>query len=438
MTKDTTVWVARIIRLSQPQIWIGWRQKAFALLMDLRLFPFVRRRASHKTVLYPHQHGVVHNRSALNTGIDTWPELLQRAGYRTGFFGKIHYATADGNQPGGSPHPGFDRWVGFRGQGDYNDPTLIVDGKEIDHRGYNTDLLANYAEQFISQANERPWVLCLWYKAPHGPFTPPVRYADIHADAELPAPSTLNASLSGKPFSLQNGKPMGHEQNWFPDGNFIGDKTWEVFMRDYARTMQGADDALGRLLDVLDQTRMAENTIVVHSSDHGYFHGEFGLADKRWMYDPSIRVPYLVRYPQLVQDPGRTVADLILSLDIPATIMDLSGLGLPDRFQGYSLRPLLDENGAWARDDVFIQYFEDPPFPDLPTMTCLRTASEKLIHYLRDGEGDEFYDLVVDPEERQNVVDDPAYSGRVTQMRNRLEAAKRQSDFSLPDLSRQY
>ena len=363
---------------------------------------------------------------------------MQRAGYRTGFFGKIHYATADGNQPGGSPHPGFDRWVGFRGQGDYNDPTLIVDGKEIDHRGYNTDLLANYAEQFISQANERPWVQSLWYKAPHGPFTPPVRYADIHADAELPAPSTLNASLSGKPFSLQNGKPMGHEQNWFPDGNFIGDKTWEVFMRDYARTMQGADDALGRLLDVLDQTRMAENTIVVHSSDHGYFHGEFGLADKRWMYDPSIRVPYLVRYPQLVQDPGRTVADLILSLDIPATIMDLSGLGLPDRFQGHSLRPLLDENGAWARDDVFIQYFEDPPFPDLPTMTCLRTASEKLIHYLRDGEGDEFYDLVVDPEERQNVVDDPAYSGRVTQMRNRLEAAKRQSDFSLPDLSRQY
>ena len=209
-------------------------------------------------------------------------------------------------------------------------------------------------------------------------------------------------------------------------------------MRDYARTMQGADDALGRLLDVLDQTRMAENTIVVHNSDHDYFHGEFGLADKRWMYDPSIRVPYLVRYPQLVQDPGRTVADLILSLDIPATIMDLSGLGLPDRFQGHSLRPLLDENGAWARDDVFIQYFEDPPFPDLPTMTCLRTASEKLIHYLRDGEGDEFYDLVVDPEERQNVVDDPAYSGRVTQMRNRLEAAKRQSDFSLPDLSRQY
>ena len=395
-------------------------------------------RATHMTGLYPHQHGVVHNRSALNTGIDTWPELLQQAGYRTGFFGKIHYATAGDRQPGGSPHPGFDRWVGFRGQGDYNDPTLIVDGKEINHRGYNTDLLANYAEQFISQADERPWALCLWYKAPHGPFTPPVRYADIHADAELPAPSTLNASHSNKPFSLQNGKPMGHEQNWFPDGNFIGDKTWEVFMRDYVRTVQGVDDALGRLLDVLDQTGMAEDTIVVHSSDHGYFHGEFGLADKRWMYDPSIRVPYLVRYPQLVQDPGRTVADLVLSLDIPATIMDLSGLGVPDRFQGHSLRPLLVENGEWARDDVFIQYFEDPPFPDLPTMTCLRTASEKLIHYLRDGEGDEFYDLVVDAEEQQNVIDDPAYSGRVTQMRNRLEAAKRQSDFSLPDLSRQY
>ncbi len=309
---------------------------------------------------------------------------------------------------------------------------MIVDGKSIAHQGYNTDLLADYANRFIQQEDNRPWALCIWYKAPHGPFMPPDRYADNYADVELERPQAFNASTVGKARSLRLGKPMGHEPGWYPDGNFIRDKNWNQFMRDYTRTVQGVDDALGCLLDTLDQNGLTKNTMVIHTSDHGYFYGEFGLADKRWMYDPSIRISYLIRYPNLVQSPGRNVEDLVLSLDISATIMDLYGLGVPDNYQGHSLRPLLIENDQWDRQNVFIEYFEDPPFPDLPSMLCLRTKKDKLIHYLRTGEGDEFYDLAQDPEERHNVINKPDYVSRLADMKQQLDLAKQRYNFTQP------
>ena len=388
-------------------------------------------RATHLTGLYPHQHGVVHNRAQLKTEVDTWPELLQKAGYRTGFFGKIHYSTT--TQPSGMPQAGFDRWVSFQGQGEYNDPTLIIDGKSIRHQGYNTDLLADYANKFIMNEDERPWAICVWFKAPHGPFTPPSRYADSYADIELDLPKAFNASTIGKPLSLRTRKPMGHEHGWYPDGTFIRDKYWDQFMRDYVRTIQGVDDAMGSLLNTLDQNGLTENTMVIHTSDHGYFHGEFGLADKRWMYDPSIRIPYLIRYPNLVQSVGKSVDDLVLSLDIPATIMDFCGLGVPNNYQGYSLRPLLVKDGKWNRQNVFIEYFEDPPFPDLPSMLCLRTQTRKLIRYLRSGEGDEFYDLDQDPEERHNVINEPNYAEQVEDLQRQLDSAKSCYNFTKPE-----
>ena len=118
--------------------------------------------------------------------------------------------------------------------------------------------------------------------------------------------------------------------------------------------------------------------------------------------------------------------------------MDLSGLGVPQNFQGHSLKSLMIETDEWTRDAVFIEYFEDPPFPALPTMICLRTTDEKIVHYLREGEGDEFYDLVRDPGEQRNVIDDSEYAGRVSQMKNRLEETRNRYDFTVPDLSKQY
>ena len=246
-------------------------------------------------------------------------------------------------------------------------------------------------------------------------------YRDAYAKVSLAYPATIDASLDGKTHTMRHGKPQGHARDWFPDGRFVGDKTWDEVMRDYARTLNGVDDALGRVLDQLDSAGVADDTLVVHTSDHGYFLGEFQLADKRWMYDPSIRVPALVRYPAWTPEGGRVLDDLVLSLDIPATLVDAAGLPVPSEYQGQSLKPLLTGDGVWTRDAVFIEYFEDPPFPALPTMACLRTWSAKLIHYLRAGENDEFYDLARDPEERVNVIADPAYVEAVRDLRTQLD-----------------
>ncbi len=383
-------------------------------------------RASHHTGLYPHANGVFHNQADLFPAVSTWPELLQRAGYRTGFIGKMHYGGRS------APRPGFDRWVSFRGQGSYADPMLNVDGAEIPHLGYNTDILADYAERFITEQSERPWALCLWYKAPHGPFTPPPRYGERYAAVTLTQPPAFGASTEGKTESLRRRRPMGHESDWSPDKPFVSGKTWDLFCRDYGRTLQAVDDALGRALAAIDRLGLADDTLVVHTSDHGYFHGEFGLADKRWMYDPSIRVPLLLRYPALVANPGRREDGLVLSLDVPATLADLTGIGVPATYQGRSLRPVLVGREGWTRDEVFCEYFEDPPFPQLPTMVCLRTRDRKLIHYLRPGETDEFYDLAADPEERRNVIDAAHYAADVAALRVRLDDAMRRFAYRQP------
>ena len=383
-------------------------------------------RATHHTGVYPHVHGVFHNRAGLQPQRSTWPLQLQRAGYRTGFIGKIHYGDR------GQPQPGFDHWVSFPGQGKYVDPVLNVNGVETPVDGYNTDLLAEHAERFVRCSDGRPWALCLWYKAPHGPFEPPARYRDAYADQPLPVPPTVTASTEGKTVSLLRRQPMGHEPGWYPDGIFVSGKPWETFMRDYARTVRAVDDELGRVLAAIDETGAAAETVVVHTSDHGYFHGEFGLADKRWMYEAAIRVPLLVRYPAGGGAVGRVAPDLVCSVDVPATLMDLAGAGVPDHYQGHTLRPLLTGLGHWPRQDVLIEYFEDPPFPALPTMVCLRTADRKLIHYLRPGESDELYDLQVDPQERSNVIGQGRYAADLATLQERLAQEQRRLGYRLP------
>ncbi len=380
-------------------------------------------RASHMTGVYPHEHGVLNNSESLNEGMTFWARLLQEAGYRTGFVGKIHFDNAD------VPKPGFDFWAsqfGAGGQGHYFDPWFNVNGEEIQIPGYNSDVMAELALRFIEEEDDRPWALCLWYKAPHQPFDPPERYSEAYGDADLPPPSAATLTREGKSRSLQEreGGPLTDEKGEFdPDRPFFDGKTWSEFIRDYARSIRGLDDALGAVLDKLDEIGAADDTMVIHTSDHGYFHGEFGLWDKRWLHDPSIRVPLLIRYPDLIDSPGRKVDELILSLDLPATITDLAGAGVPRHYQGKSLRPLLAGEGEWHREYVLVEYFEDPPHPEAPTTFCLRTADAKLIRYFREGEIEECYDLRNDPDEVHNVIYDPRYRPLVEELRSLLAGA---------------
>ena len=380
-------------------------------------------RASHLSGVHPHQHGAAHNQAPIDPTLPTWPEQLQAAGYRTGFFGKSHFRIAGIDKPGGDPKPGFHRWVSFRNQGDYNTPTFIVDGEKISHEGYNTDLLADYVEQFLESDDDRPWAICLWYKAPHAPFIPSARDADRFADVQLPRSPAFGASREGKTRSLKDrGSGRG------------GLARFDRLIRNYLGTLVAVDEALGRVLDRIDTRGESENTLVIHTSDHGFFHGEFGLGDKRWMYDPSIRIPFLIRYPSLVSCPGRVVTENVLSLDISATIMDLAGLGVPEHYHGRSLGPLLAGEESIDRDALLIEYFEDAEFAWFPTTLCLRTPTEKLIHYLRPGESDEFYDLLADPHELTNAIAEPAYAQRVATLRRRLDAARESFAFRIPPI----
>ena len=379
-------------------------------------------RASHLSGVYPHCHGAVHNQAAIDPDLPTWPEQLQAAGYRTGFFGKSHFRIAGIDKSGGDPKPGFERWVGFRNQGDYENPVFIIDGKEVQQEGYNTDLLADHVEQFLAGDDPRPWAICLWYKAPHGPFTPPRRYAGAYDGIKMPRSPAFDASRDGKTSTLRRRVSGDTDPHRF-----------DPMIRNYLATLRGVDDALGRVLHRIDQRGETDQTLVIHTSDHGFFHGEFGLGDKRWLYDPSIRIPCLLRYPALIRTPGRVVHELVLSLDLPATIMDLAGLGVPDHYQGLSLRPCLADTGRLQRDALFIGYFEDVQYAWFPTMVCLRTPGEKLIHYLRPGEEDEFYDLARDPHELTNVIDDAPYADRVAALRRRLDEARQQFGFRMPE-----
>ena len=383
-------------------------------------------RASNLSGVYPHRHGAAHNQSAIDPTLPTWPEELQAGGYRTAFFGKSHFRIAGIDKSGGDPKPGFERWVGFRNQGDYVDPQFIIDGVDTPHKGYNTDLLADYVAQFLDSDDPRPWALCLWYKAPHGPFTPPPRYAHLYDAVPLNRPAAFGASREGKTRTLREHGSNGPDLDRF-----------DRLVRNYAATLRAVDDALGRALELVHQRGETDDTLVIHTSDHGFFHGEFGLGDKRWMYDPSIRIPFLLRYPALIENPGRVVDEQVLSLDLPATIMDLAGLGVPDHYHGRSLRPLLTQRGGLERDALFIEYFEDPQYNWFPTMVCVRTPTQKLIHYLRPGESDEFYDLAKDPHELNNVIGVHAYAERVAALRRRLDEAQREFDYRVPAVVRQ-
>lgn len=380
-------------------------------------------RASLLSGQYPHRNGVLHNRAALRPGLPTWPEQLQQAGYRTGFIGKIHFGNSS------TPRPGFERWVSFRDQGEYEDPLLNVDGVEVRREGYNTDLLAGYAEQFLGSDDPRPWALCIWWKAPHAPFTPPERYAECYREVALPRPATLGASRAGK-------SPCVQEARWFhpepADLPYPDRPSWDRFMRDYARTLRGVDDGLGRLLAALDARADGEDTLVIHSSDHGYFQGEFGFGDKRWLYDPSIRAPLLLRYPAGQAAAGRVENSLVLNLDLPATIMDLAGVGVPGAYQGMSLRPLLLGEVSRKRASIFSTYFRDPPYPYWPPMACLRTTEAKLIRYFQEGEHEECYDLLVDPDEQHNLLPAQADAPAVASLRRQFDEAMTRYQFVLP------
>ena len=380
-------------------------------------------RATILTGQYMHNHGVVDNNTPLKPGITTFPELLQAAGYRTALIGKWHMGGLSDE-----PRPGFDHWVSFAGQGTYlptdrfgNVTLLNINGERVPQRGYITDELTDYAIEWLDASPDAgPWFLYLSHKAVHSNFTPAERHRNQYADVtlDLPASAELDKNNPGRPLWVRNQRNSFHgiEFPYHDPGTDL-----LAIQRNYHRTMSAVDDSVGRILDWLDGNGEADNTVVIYTSDNGFYFGEHGLIDKRSAYEESIRVPMIVtasgRFPQ-----GKTVSAQVANLDIAPTILDLAGASLPEQFEGRSFRGLAEgstDPADW-REAMLYEYFWEFNFPHTPTTFAVRTNDFKLIQYHGIWDTDELYDMRADPREMNNLIEDRDRLGMVVELRRQL------------------
>jgi len=351
-------------------------------------------RASYLTGRYVHSHKVLGNgdNAALSHQLITFPRLLQqKGGYETAYMGKWHMGTDD------SPRPGFDRWVSFRGQGVYNDPPLNIDGKQVTAEGYITDILTDHAVDFLKKSRTKPFVLYLAHKAVHGPFTPAQRHKNLFSDQTIGRSPNAQDNNEGKP-ALQrkiDGQPAV--------GMGVGSS--DELVRNQLRCLTAIDEGAGRILKTLEDSRQLDNTLVVFTSDNGYFWGEHHLGDKRWAYEESIRIPMAMRYPKKIK-PGMKIDQPILNVDIAPTMLEIGRVAIPAEMQGRSLDPLLKGNTKNWRKSFLSEYFEEPQQRRTPSWQAVRNERWKYIHYT-DLEGmDELYDLKADSFEMKNLIHD--------------------------------
>lgn len=372
-------------------------------------------RASILTGQYAHRHGVVDNDHPVPPGTEFFPQVLQQAGYATAFIGKWHMGDHSDE-----PRPGFDHWVSFRGQGVYEHPTLNVNGERIERQGYITDLLTDYAVAWLEEQKEReePFLLYLSHKAVHAEFAPAERHRGRYANVTPAYPETMANTAS----NYQNKPRWVREQRYSWHGVdylYHGQMAFDTFYRRYAETLLALDEGIGRVLDALEETGLAESTLVLYTSDNGFMLGEHGLIDKRHAYEASIRVPMLAYAPGFIA-PGSTISTLVRNIDVAPTLLALAGASMPGHVDGRSFLPAL-RGEPMPEDDAFLYaYYWEYAFPHTPTVFALRGDRYKYIFYHGVWDLNEFYDLQTDPHEQHNLIHVPAYQEQIRQMRERL------------------
>lgn len=354
-------------------------------------------RASILTGQYLHGHGVKDNFSPLKDSLPTFPRELQKAGYRTAFLGKWHMG-GDSDEP----RPGFDHWVSFFGQGEYFDPPLNVNGKQLKASGYITDILTTHAVKFLEDSRGKPFCLYLSHKAVHSPFQPAPRHKTLYENAPVPRPDTL----------LYNQTYYDQLPEWVFRRRFarhgaeglLGHlDSFDNLYRDYARSLMAIDDSTGEVLGALDRLNLTRNTLVIYMGDNGYMWGEHGLIDKRSMHEPSIRVPLMARCPALFEG-GRKVQEMALNIDMAPTILEAAGVKAPDTIHGRSLLPILRGRAADWRDAFLYEYEWERDYPQTPTILGIRTKKYSFATYYGIWDKEELYDLESDPLQKKNLL----------------------------------
>jgi arylsulfatase A-like enzyme len=360
-------------------------------------------RATLVTGQYGHVNGVVNNHTPHPEGNVSLPALLRTAGYTSAYVGKWHHDGQSGKRPG------FDYSASFVGQGKYFDCPVEVNGVSTPTKGFVDDVTTDYAANFIREHKDQPFLLILGYKTCHGPFTPPPRHEQTYQGEEARRVPNLGVRAA---YRAADAGPSG-KANAAPADSPTVPTNLGMF-----RGITAIDDNVGKLLALLDELKLTEDTMVCFSSDNGYYLGEHGLGDKRSAYEEALRIPMLVRYPRLVAK-GRTDNHLVLNVDPAPTMLDLAGVSIPPEMHGRSWKPLLagEANVPW-RDSFFYCYFFERGFAT-PTTTAVRTQTAKLIKYPGHADWTEMFDLQADPYETKNIFADPAHAD----LRKSLEAA---------------
>lgn len=405
-------------------------------------------------------NGKVDNVFPFDWNQDNFAKQLQKSGYQTAMIGKIHLD--------GLPQ-GFDYSNVLPGQGQYYNPDFIENGVKKRYPGYVTTLTTQFALDWLDKKRDKTKPFCLLYhqKAPHRNWLPEEKYLDLYEDQDFPFPENFFDDYSGRgtaahtqemgivkemmwghDMKFENDPYTGQPTNFMPDIKRMDDKQREAwrnaynkrneeflkvkpegkdlakwkylrYLRDYLKCIKSVDDGVGELLNYLDKNGLTENTIVIYTSDQGFYLGEHGWFDKRFMYEESFRTPLLMRYPKEIK-PGTTIGKLVQNLDFAPTFLDYAGLSIPKEMQGESFRKLVSGKAGEWRDAVYYTYYEYPGVHAVKRHYGLATERYKLIHFYYDVDEWEMYDLQKDPHEMKSVYNDPAYAKVQKELHARL------------------
>ncbi len=409
-------------------------------------------RASILTGKYNHANGQINNDVVFDGTQQTFPKLLQKAGYQTAMIGKWHLK---------SDPTGFDYWKILPGQGHYYNPDFVSEKGNVRHEGYVTDLITDLGLDWLEDANkgEEPFCLMLQHKAPHRTWMPHPDNMNMYDTVKFPVPETLyddgkdrGSAANEQELSIRNHMYMGYDlkltkdsvsfeviedlpnsefkrmtpeqrQAWdkayanrnleYHRNNPVGDELlkwkYQRYMQDYLACIASVDENIGRVLDYLDENGLSENTIVVYTSDQGFFLGEHGWFDKRFMYEEALRMPLIIRYPEGIKSKS-TMEEMVLNIDFAPTLLDFAKAEIPEDMHGNSILPLLEkeQENEW-RENIYYHYYEYPGYHAVKRHYGLRTDRYKLIHFYYDVDEWEFYDLEHDPDELNNQINNPEY-----------------------------
>ena len=405
-------------------------------------------RAVILTGKHSHINGVTDNRKKFDGSQQTFPKLLQQAGYETAMIGKWHLKTDP---------TGFDYWSVLIGQGPYYNPPMKTPNGTVKYTGYTTDIITLLALDWLQHKRDKDKPFCLMYqhKAPHRNWQPAREYLTMYDDVTIPEPATLfddysNRGRAAKEQDMSIEKTMNKSdlklaapRNLNPEQKKLWDAAYEPkneafrkanlqgkdlvrwkyqrYMKDYLRCIASVDDNVGDLLEYLDESGLTENTVIVYTSDQGFYLGDHGWFDKRFMYEESLRMPFLVRYPKEIKA-GSVNDELVQNLDFAPTFLDFAGIDKPTDMQGRSLRRLLQGKRPrnW-RKSIYYHYYEYPAVHSVKRHYGVRTKGHKLIHFYHDIDEWELYDLQKDPDELKNVYNDPEYAEVVKKLKEELK-----------------